>query len=443
MTTSLRSFRIGLYEEHLEEIGFLYAQAHALRRAPAQSWTTAGDFEQRLEAHTDALVVGGSLALEVCAAHAAADDAGELFGVACVFGRRAEPSLFSRVLDSALPGTPEHLRAIADALSLELPQTWQPGCVRMLGDGDERLEPMLAVVAARRRLTTDGALLTALRRGRRPHLPALLWAAGRSTEAGLPALLQTHYVEPEPILRIAALRSGLRLHDPQAAALAADDAELAALAGGRRLALAWVEQLRGADTPLRVPIALGMLGELSAVRPLVALLEHEPLADVAAQALFVITGAPLFEQTLVPESVQEDELTDGELRRWRNSGEAPRRADGEPFGERVQRLSRSPVAWGEWLAEHGGQFSAGQRYRLGQPCTPLVMLQALLVGLPTLPWRELMIDELQARHGIDPGLDIDLPVAFQRDRLTAAAAQAQASTARPGAWYHAKAELQG
>ena len=64
--TSIRQFNVELYREHLEEASFLYEQRLAYLHDPEVNWPDLGDWEERFEAHIDALVVGGELALEIC-----------------------------------------------------------------------------------------------------------------------------------------------------------------------------------------------------------------------------------------------------------------------------------------------------------------------------------------------------------------------------------------
>ncbi len=66
MITSMQSFRSKLYLEHLEEASFLFDQRINLRRISLHPWEDLAELEERLEAHIDALVVGGALATEVC-----------------------------------------------------------------------------------------------------------------------------------------------------------------------------------------------------------------------------------------------------------------------------------------------------------------------------------------------------------------------------------------
>jgi hypothetical protein len=77
-----------LYQEHLEEASFLYEQGLALLDDPEITWKDIGEFEERFEAHIDALVVGEDLALKVCRTQAREGDFGELHAAVRVFCRQ-------------------------------------------------------------------------------------------------------------------------------------------------------------------------------------------------------------------------------------------------------------------------------------------------------------------------------------------------------------------
>lgn len=61
---SERGFKIGLYQEHLEEISFLFTQCKSYFFDPEMKWTDIAEFEERLAAHVDAIELGGELALQ-------------------------------------------------------------------------------------------------------------------------------------------------------------------------------------------------------------------------------------------------------------------------------------------------------------------------------------------------------------------------------------------
>src|ERR1022692_2975126 len=99
MATSTRPFLVGLYEEYLEDASFLYEQRRTLYRNSKITWKKIGEFEERLEAHIDGLVVGDKLALEVCTRHADKGDFGELYATTCVFCRQDQRDCVLAILD--------------------------------------------------------------------------------------------------------------------------------------------------------------------------------------------------------------------------------------------------------------------------------------------------------------------------------------------------------
>lgn len=445
MNLSPRSFKIGLYEEHLDELAFLHGQAAALRADPLHGWQRPASFEDRLEAHLDALVIGGALALEVALGQAEGAEPDQLFAITALCCRRTEATVLAPLLKGAA-AEPAAAAAIGHAILLEWPPAWQATAQRALAQGEGPLAAWFAGAAACRGWPMADALATALQRTAPAGAAALLAWAGL-VPGDAPALLpavQALYEAPEIALRHAALRAGLRLHDPVARDRALREPHavpLLPLAAPRSAAPRLLERLRGADTEPAVVRALGQLGELSAVRALTALLIAEPVAAEAARALHLITGGEPRETVLVPETVNEDELSEKELAAWRSKGEAPRRADGEPFGDRVDRISQDPAVWGQWLVDNGARFQAGQRYRLGQPCTPEAMLRSL--AAPALPpaGREDLADELLTRHGIALAWHAWLPVATQWAAMRQAAPAAQAAGSAPGRWHWAGAVL--
>jgi hypothetical protein len=197
--------------------------------------------------------------------------------------------------------------------------------------------------------------------------------------------------------------------------------------------------LRTSEKPVDILISLGLLGDLSAVRPLVDLLSNEKLAGAAAEALDVITGASPFEDVVVPEEMSEDELFPSELEALRATSELPRRVDRQPLSTRVRRLSRDPAVWNEWLRSNSSRFPEGRRYRSGAPCTPQVLLDCLRSETFPKSYRRWVGEELLIRYGFDLPFEPDMPVVQQRRVLEGAAAKIAEMTATfaPGHWYFA------
>jgi hypothetical protein len=164
----------------------------------------------------------------------------------------------------------------------------------------------------------------------------------------------------------------------------------------------------------------------------------ETLAPTAAEALHLITGAPLFEGVFVAEEPNEDELFDKEVRALRNRVRCRGDSNGEPFGETVLRLvSCAPARGKTWLRPHAAQFSADRRYRMWTPLQPKVLLDCLTSSTFPKAYRSLLADELVVRYGIDLQFEADLSVASQRSVLLAAEATVSDSEAAfdKGRWY--------
>ena len=116
MAISLLAFRMGMFEEHVEEASFLYSQRRRLLQAETSPWRDVARFEHRLELHIDALVVGADLALDVCRRLAAEGDAGELYAATSVFCRQRRAMLVSEVLGRIDAASPEAIAAVADEI---------------------------------------------------------------------------------------------------------------------------------------------------------------------------------------------------------------------------------------------------------------------------------------------------------------------------------------
>src|SRR5262245_23691585 len=142
MATSLRQFNIELYEEHLEEASFLYEQRLAYLHDPELTWLDLDSWEERLEAHIDALVVGAELALEVCKQHCAGD-VGELHAAMRVFCRQDRSDLAYAVLQNIDPAEEPVVQAVIDALKAECPPAWHDDLLRIMVGKCKQLVPAL------------------------------------------------------------------------------------------------------------------------------------------------------------------------------------------------------------------------------------------------------------------------------------------------------------
>ena len=236
MPTSPTAFLNRLYEEYLEEASFLYAQRRTLFQNPEITWKKVGEFEERLEAHIDGLVVGDKLAMEVCINHAAEGDPGEIYAATCVFCRQDQRDRVLTILDRLDPADNEKASAVADALKYGLPDAWVPDFLTLLSSGDPKLAPILARAFGYRRLPCGPQLLSAMKRCAAPALPEIVWALGRiaHTPATGP-LLDYLRSEDEPV-RSASAMALARLGEPNAPISSASGSWGGTLPSGKRAA---------------------------------------------------------------------------------------------------------------------------------------------------------------------------------------------------------------
>jgi hypothetical protein len=186
-------------------------------------------------------------------------------------------------------------------------------------------------------------------------------------------------------------------------------------------------------------LAMGLLGDLSAVRVLHDCLMKPDLAPSAAHALELITGAKVYRDVFVPDEVVEDELFEEELIAWKERGQRPTHPDGRPFGATVKRLMQGPEEWRAWLCAHSDDFDSNYRYRNGKRYEPGTLLENLVDDKSPHHVRQLAFDELTIRYGCDLPFEADMPVVEQLRMLRDIADWINANKSRfqPGLWYFA------
>ena len=418
--TSIETFRRTLYAEHLEEASALYQLRNSLLAEPDRAWRSLFDFEARLEAHIDALVIGGPLALQVCGEQMEGGDAGELFAGLCVCCRQQETSLVAamwRQLDFA---DASRVRAVTDALKFELPDAWVSAVEKAIASPDRNRASILMVAAAYRRLPVGAAAAAHVDAERAGKDPRLIWALSRLAGTGVNEALARSFRSPDPDVRSHALLGLLRAGEMQAFygcylnAQTEDWPHLAlGMAGDRQAATILRQRVEAGHASSRTVLALGLLGDVTSVRALTALLNAEDVGPVAALALHWITGAPLYEEVFVPDPVDETELFERERAAWLEHGTVPTRADGRPYGSTIRRLTQDRALWDSWLREHAAEFHPDVRYRRGHPYSPRALLDCLLADVAPADLRQLAAEELAVRYGCRVPFEADARVVDQ------------------------------
>lgn len=443
MATSQRAFLIELYEEYLEEASFLYGQRRTLFHNPEVSWRKIGEFEDRLEAHIDGLIVGDELALDLCKRHAIEGDFEELFAAVCVFCRQRNRDLVLSALEQLDPEDPNKVSAIADALKYELPSEWISDLLVLLNSGDPKFAPVLARTFGYRRIPCGPELMSALKKCNPQGLTDVIWALGRlRIEAANEQLIDYLRTEDAPVRSAAALAL-LRNGDWRAADICIEEARSNAwpilsvgLSGSRR-ALNLLTRLAEEKPQPDCISAIGLLGEPATIELLFSALEKPETASAAASALYCITGAALSETAFIPDEVDEDELFESERVQLRQ-GKHLDRGDGRPFGANVTRLSQKLEDWTRWWHTNCVRFAPGIRYRNGTAMSPEALLQMLACEKTPPALRAYCSEEMVTNYGTDIGFETDMPAKQQMNVLSAASASDSFGRQfRAGEWYRA------
>jgi uncharacterized protein (TIGR02270 family) len=445
MTQTMSNFETELYQEHLEEASFLYEQRLTLFDDPEITWLDIEDFEERFEAHIDALVVGEEPALNVCKTQAMEGDFGELHAAVRVFCRQNRLDFVQECLEALDSKDTERVQAISDALNHELPAEWKEEFIRILSEGNQSLIPVAAKLIGYRRLSSGKELLQALQQNSSQAVSNIIWSIGRVREQYARTLLFNKYLkhEDESVCSATALAL-LRICDPQTSEHCLHSVHSwnwpflpLGLGGSRSTAAVLIESATNNKASADCLIALALLGEISAVDTLLSDLGNADFAESAAMALNLITGAGIYEEVFIPEEIDEDELFEEELEKLKR-GESLY-PQGEEPGTTITRISQKPEDWQKWWAENKSRFNPGIRYRNGKPYSPPCLLENLQSEKSPHIVRQMAYEELVIRYGIDFPFETDMLVSQQKQAIEKYAEwiKTNGSHFREGEWYFA------
>lgn len=403
-----------LYLEHLEESSILYGQWRGRLSSEGTDWRRVIDFEQRLEAHIDALDIGGDRAYELCRVRAGQGDSGEFYAAARVFLRQARVAEIFAMIDALERSDLSRIEAMTDALCAGLPRNDETECLRaLLGRGAS-----IPIAIASRVIASRGSDLA-------DRLGECLGGPGLGDDAAcsiLHALMRAGTkinVErikgfqevPDGELRKAAILAVAGTGDP----LPLDNRNTPplchGLCGGRE-ALSLLLEMAVEE---EVVLSMGLLGTPDAVPLLIQHLKHAIHPGAAALGLNLLTGASLYETVFVPEEIDADLLFDHEKEKLKR-GE-PIWPKGREPGENVTRLSQAWDVWDAWWTDHRGTFDPRRRYRNGVPFSPQCLIDNIGSGSVPPMVRRAAADELAIRYGAYVPFDSRMPVEEQKDAL--------------------------
>lgn len=422
MVTSIRAFNFGLFREHLDEASFLYEQRLAYLFDPEINWPDIVQWEDRLEAHLDALIVGGATALEVCREEASGD-AGMLnatLRVLCRADRQHDAITVLKHLDCA---DSAKRRAAADALRREAPREWQSLFVRAI-EQMPQLTPVLADVIGFRRFPLGDLLDTVLKDPSTPGRAQTAWALGRIGSTTSIEPLWVVFEEGDDVEREAAAVALARLGDdrvPEALMRWGESQEWArrvlGLCGGSKAVPMLLDFVVNRTPDVESILAIGLLGDLTAVAPLLHCLTNDAVNTAAAIALNTITGAQLFAQRFIADKFDPEELSQDEREAFENDGRMPMRSDGRPFGNWERRPVVDHTSWRRWLDDNKSRFSRDRRWRMGRPQGPGALSECLRCASTPCIVRGATYEEMVIRYDLDVPFEVDLHVPRQRRLL--------------------------
>jgi uncharacterized protein (TIGR02270 family) len=417
MALNDEAFHKELYVEHLEEGAFQYATRIAWFSDDEVGWQDSERLELAIEAHLDALVVGGDQALRVCLDLLPNADFDQLFMIVLLLCRLRSTQNLAQLWQSFDFADDQKLRAVRDAFLWECPPEWAAHIGKVFESSNAGLYPVLAPCLPRLRLSIGAAYPRAMTKVAANHLPIMLAALpllpdARQLSPNLQTLIDHHEISIAEAAILASLLLGQR------SALARCRAESQSfplhlvVAGELDEARRILTLAEAGNANADCLLALGLWGNPGSAPVLLRYLPHENYGAMAAYALHLITGAPLFETARDSEQVTEDELFEHELDDFQQGNLPPVFA-----GDDIEKLSRDPVRWQEWLVSNSAHFQAGQRYRLGELATPAVMVQQLIDNRTPNRIRQWVYLELVLRYGLDVTFDPRDTVARQQESL--------------------------
>lgn len=432
-----RGFAIGLYQEHLEEIGFLFPQCKALLSDPEIKWPEVAEFEERLAAHVDAIELGGDLALLCTRELLESDDEEELRTAAYTLTIVNGDETMGDVLKTMENADDELIPYFVDALKHTSYQQTSDRLVRLLSH--ERPEIRLAAteILDYRREGEASQLVPFLKDENRKVISVAVQALGRLRHKDAIPYLERCLNDEDPVLQQNASLALLKIgHYPAvkhlltlcrgkgpSARWAAVHLAVSGGADGLHFLTAACNNPRMTSDVLE---AMGVIGNVDAVEMLVSGLnsEDELLRVAAGKALELLTGAGLKETITVVEEIDTDELFEGE--------EPP-----EPRSEEIERVCTSHDEWVNWWNQNRSRFQSTIRWRYGKPFDFGLCIDEMGVENARFGDRQRAYLELLIRSGHDIPFEADWFVAKQRESLYQWQTwwQENRSIFAPGKWY--------
>jgi hypothetical protein len=336
--------------------------------------------------------------------------------VFCRQGRKEDAFALLHALDAA---NDDAVRAAAEALRWEAPREWVDELLRLAPRDQPHLARVLAQVIGFRRFACEPLLKSSVATVPPTALSDVAWAMGRvGTAASVSALWLLLDDQDDRVCEAAAIAL-MRLGDERPVQRAMEDAgarswarRVLAIAGPPKSARVLFDALKQQTADRAAVLGLGLLGDLSAIWPLVDLLDNEDLGEAAAVALNTITGAGAYAKVFIPDKVDPDELSPEQREAYDRDGTVPLR-HGRPYGNWERRPLRDKESWRAWLEREKTRFNREHRWRMGKPYGPAALAACLKDETTPFDIRSATYEELVIRYGLDVPFEAELPVLQQ------------------------------
>lgn len=307
---------------HAEELEFLWARRRSAQISDALTLRDLARINERIEAHTQGLLVAGEALLPFAARQLAAPDRDAVFAAAYPIVRSGHGDALRHLLDTMRTAAEPALAGIRDALCAA-PIDPAEAALRAMLDGENATLGASAayVLASHRRLDPASPSLDALLRVADPACAELAWRVVALLEPSRDAPRRPHEAalsSEDPRVRDAALGAAIWQGEPWVAAAVQRLAE-----GGAPEAWQWLAATAGPealptfaallDPARRSPEALavaGRYGNPALIEPMLdALTDPNPLVvHAAGHAITRIVGIPLegARQSVLPNGALDD-----------------------------------------------------------------------------------------------------------------------------------------
>lgn len=397
MSKTASTFSRRLYTDHLEEVGFLLAQREELLHDPEIKWPDIGEFEDRLIAHLEGLVLGGNDADDVSREFLTSDDCDNIRAASFALAHSKNADAIVSVV-SAIDSADETLVQPFVSGMLHAPSSLDlsASLLPMLKHDSPAVRMNVISLLGYRRQGDPNAIAACLDDSESAVVKAAAIAVRRFGNNEAKSLLNAALVSANDEVGIEIALTLITLGDTAGfnwlQEFCADAHEdyfdapvFSALTGSRPLS---------PQNNIATIKAIGIYGRVGDVDLLIDILEgdDDALKPVAAESLALMTSSGLTEEATETEEMFD---IDGEL------------VDSEDTT--FLRVSTSATEWSKWWKENRAGFpeNPDDRIRLGKRHGSSLIVSE--IADPDCPYqrRELAYQELAI---LNPGI-----VAFEPD----------------------------